>query len=369
MKLRTTLSAAMIGLIGLIAVPATAAGAASYNVHPGESIQAAINAAPSGARISIAPGTYYENLDIAKTITLDGHHTVLMPGGAVNESVCTHPAQPLPTDSVQAAQVEDIVTGICIHGSVDQNFEPTSYVADVTINGVASVGWNGDGAFGVATDHLDVHDSEFASNGGYGIFAFHSMRVHYHDSISHDNGEAGFYVGESPQANVRIRDNVSYRNLGEGLLFRDSQGGKIFDNKFYGNCAGLFLLDTGAPGIGGNVRVYDNRVQANNKACPGSDDAPPFSGIGIAILGDTGTRVEGNRISDNAAGGPSALPGGGLVMIDTTGFGGTVPTNNRIADNRIKHNAPVDIFSDGSGSGNTFRSNRCASSVPSGLCS
>ena len=68
-------------------------GAASYDVHPGQSIQAAINAAPSGARIEIAPGTYHENLDISRPVSLDGHHTILVPGGTVNEAPCTSPAQ------------------------------------------------------------------------------------------------------------------------------------------------------------------------------------------------------------------------------------------------------------------------------------
>ena len=106
--------------------------------------------------------------------------------------------------------------------------------------------------------------------------------------------EAG--VGESPEANVCITGNRSYRNLGEGLLFRDSLGAKVYDTKFFGNCAGIFLLDT-------------------------------------------------------------------------TGFGGTTPMNNRVSDNRLKRNVPVDIFSDGSGSGNIFSENQCSTSTPGGLCS
>lgn len=80
-------------------------------------------------------------------------------------------------------------------------------------------------------------------------------------------------------------------------------------------------------------------------------------------------RVSDNRIRDHAAGGPSALPSGGIVMLDTTGFGGTTPMNNRVSDNRLKRNVPVDIFSDGSGSGNIFSENQCSTSTPGGLCS
>jgi len=353
MKLRSAFASAVLVSAGILVLPATTSGAASATVRPGQSIQAAINAAAPGATIDIKEGTYAENLEISKAVTLEADDVTLVPPATPSNSLCNQPGA---------------VTGICIHGELDANFNPVSLVDGVRLEGIEVKGFSGDGVFAVATKHLDVRDAEFASNGGYGIFALHSESVHYHDNKSHDNGDAGFYVGESPHANVRIDGNRSYRNTAEGILFRDSMGGKIHDNKLYGNCVGLFLLDTGAPGAGGNVSVADNRVQANNLACPASEDAPPFSGIGIAIGGDTGTHLYDNRVSDHNPGGPSALPTGGIVMIDTTGFGGTVPTNNRVNDNRLKHNAPVDIFSDGSGSGNTFHENRCKTSTPGGLC-
>ncbi|MGZ6927055.1 MAG: right-handed parallel beta-helix repeat-containing protein [Acidimicrobiia bacterium] len=352
-RMATAATAVALAVGGLAGVATTTASASSYDVNPGQSIQAAINAAAPGATIRVAPGVYHENLGIAKPLTLEAKGVVVRPGGTTNPAPCTQ---------------EGNVTGICIHGPVDENFEPTGYLADVTLEGISSRGWHGDGAFAVATDHLDVHDSRFAKNDGYGIFTFHSKRVHYHDSVSHDNGDAGFYIGESPNADVRVDGNMSYDNTAEGILFRDSQGGKIFDNDIFGNCAGLFLLDTGAPGAGGNVKVYDNEVEANNNVCAPSEDAPPFSGIGIGILGDAGTRVTDNTITDHAAAGPSGLPTGGLIIIDTTGFGGTVPTNNSVTDNRFKRNRPVDVFSDGSGSGNTFHDNRCKTSTPASIC-
>ena len=60
----------------------------------------------------------------------------------MNPAACTQPASP--PSSPTASAVGDIVTGICIHGTVDQNFLPTSYVADVTIEGITSTGWSGE---------------------------------------------------------------------------------------------------------------------------------------------------------------------------------------------------------------------------------
>ena len=100
--------------------------------------------------------------------------------------------------------------------------------------GITVQGFSGDGMFAHRRAPLRSCDARarFADNGGYGIFSLHSEQVHYQDYVSHGNGDAGFYVGESPMADVRIHDNMAYDNHAEGLLFRDSLGGKIVDNEF-----------------------------------------------------------------------------------------------------------------------------------------
>jgi parallel beta-helix repeat protein len=358
MRFHRAVAAGILAAAGLVVAAPATSGADGFDVHPGESIQRAIRRAEPGASIHVAPGTYQANLNIKKPITLWAEGVTIVPKAVPRKSPCSQ------TDGGTT-----LVTGICIHGVLDAEGNVTSLVPDVRLRGITVQGFSGDGAFAIGTDHLDVEHATFADNGGYGIFAFHSNRVDYEDSVAHGNGEAGFYVGESPTADVRIHDNVAYDNRAEGLLFRDSMGGQIEDNEFYGNCVGMFLLDTGAPGGDGDVSVRDNKVHENNASCPGDEEEgiPPLSGIGIGVLGAHDASIRDNHVDGNVAGGPSGVPSGGLVVVDTSGFGGTTPMDNRFEDNDLSGNDP-DVFWDGTGTGNTFDGNDCSTSVPPGLC-
>src|SRR5689334_19489190 len=114
-------------------------------VHPGDSIQAAINAARPYTRILILPGVYRENLTITKEgITLDAKQATLMP-----------PATPA------ASPCDDFGpgNGVCVIGQVDSLGNVTSFVRNVGVTGLAVTGFAGSGilAFG-------AQDASFTNN-------------------------------------------------------------------------------------------------------------------------------------------------------------------------------------------------------------
>ena len=352
MRHRFGLAASALAVLGVPFTAIAPAGASlTHVVQPGQSIQAAINHSQPGDTIRIKAGTYRENLDIAKNgITLIGDGAILRP-----------PARPTPNLCAE----DGSVSGICVHGDVNDEFNPTRFVRDVTIKGLTVAGFSGSGVFAVASINFKAQGVEFANNGEYGVFALNARDVKLLANRAHHNAEAGLYIGFSPEANALVQGNRSWANL-EGLLFGHAQLGLVTQNTFTDNCAGIIVLNVGALGPQGRVGrvvITQNQVIQNNRSCT---DEPPISGLGIGLAGAVGNEVRNNDVRGNRPSGPT-IASGGIVLFDTTPFGGASPNNNRIAINRLNFNQPFDV--DGrAGTGNVFRDNQCTTSAPPGLC-
>lgn len=312
-------------------------------VRQGQSIQAAVDRAKPGSSI-IVSGVHRETVVIRKNrIILVGHNAVLKP-----------PAKPNPLCGP---------SGFCVVGNVDFNTGKVhSYVHGVRIIGFTVRGFKEDGVIAVGSKDATFMHNHATGNGGYGIFALSSTGTRVISNVTSGAGEAGIYIGDSPRANATVVGNNTYDNL-FGIFVRHATHGKIVGNNTHNNCVGtLFLAD--APGPDGAFKMVGNQVMNNTKSCKAGEDAPPVSGVGVAIVGAHDVSLTGNTITGNRSSGPSAFTGG-VVMV--RGFGGTAPKDNSIIGNTILHNSP-DIFWDKSGSGNRFVGNHCNTSRPGGLC-
>jgi hypothetical protein len=106
----------------------------------------------------------------------------------------------------------------------------------------------------------------------------------------------------------------------------------------------------------------------NNKFCPSPPASVLETGTGIAILGDDHVQLKENSVVDNQPSDPSAIFPGGIVLFDTTPFGGAPASNNKIVENVAHGNLPADLIDLSGGTGNVFAENQCHTSNPAGLC-
>lgn len=353
-----------LALVAALAVVAPAAAkhaskAKTRVVHPGQSIQAAIDKSKPGDTVLVKRGTYAENLQISTDrIKLKGQHAKLTLPSAPHDSKCNGLDSP------------GSIVGVCVIGdvTVPQNGPPTvtRQVVGVQVSGFTIRDFSGEGVFILGAKRTVVAHTTMRANGGYGVFSNTSSGTRYLHDVAADNKAPGFYVGDSPKANATVAHNVSRGNEGEGLLLRDATGGKVYANKFVGNCAGVAVL-ADAPGPAGNWNIHNNVVSANNLACPGDpgEGEPPVSGVGIGLVGAHDTKVVSNRVTKNKNLHESFASGGIVVL---KGSGGTAPVNDLVKTNTATDNTPFDLDWDGSGTV-TFKSNTCGTSSPSGLCS
>ena len=327
-------------------------------VRPGESIQAAVDAAEPGDKILVKRGRYAENVVIATDdITLKARGAKLVPPESPTENACSfgEPAR----------------DGICAIGEVDFPDEGppnvTDPISDVTVKGFKVKGFPGTGILFLGAEDPVAKHNRAKDNGEYGIARFFSTGGKIVGNKASGSEEAGIYVGDSPDADVLIARNRAFDNHLYGFFLRDAAHGRLVGNRAYGNCVGAIVFNTGA-NVAGDWRFFGNHVHDNDRFCPADEEegTPALSGIGIAIVNASDNRLFGNVIHDNEPSGEVEFSGG-VVVIDAGTPGANPPSGNVIKRNVILGNEP-DIFWDGSGEGNVIERNRCRTSVPDGLC-
>jgi nitrous oxidase accessory protein NosD len=333
----------------LVAATSISAQAATIQVFQGDSIQDAVNSAHRGDTIVVHQGTFRGGVKVKKNqLTLRGagdgrNGTLIKPG---RDNACRGSA------------------GICI-GSRAPHGHPVPTVG-TTVRGFRVLGFRDSGAETFNATETTFRNSTFARNDEYGVAAFSSRKTKLVNNVAVDGEVAGFYVGDSPHAKAVLRDNVAKHNSEFGFFLRDSSHARAVHNKAVGNCLGMGLVNTGAPGGVHDWSIKRNHVLRNQRKCPG-EGGPPISGTGIGLLGASHNAVQGNVVNGNRPAGAAAFPGG-IVVASSVPFGGSNAAHNLIVGNRLRHNSPADILWDGKGKGNQFKRNHCATSQPGGLC-
>ncbi len=338
---------------GAFVAQAAPASAATFTVSPGQSIQAAIDAAPAGSTIKVKPGTYHENVSITKNnIKLQGTPgtTILEPTGNAPTGGCAFPGG-------QNGDGPPENSGICVIGNFDfSTFTLISPIKGVGVTGFTVRNFPSQGMFIIGGQNTVVQNNNFVNNGAYGVFSNTSTNTVITGNKASGSGEAGIYVGDSPNANAVVSNNTAFDN-GFGFFIRSASHGTINSNNAHDNCIGILFLE--APDSPTDWVATANQVNHNNKVCPAGDDAPPVSGGGIIVFGGHNITLQGNTVNGNVPAGPSFVSGG-IVFAEGA-------SANTVTANKAHGNVPADLI-DQSGASNRFSANRCDTSIPGGLC-
>ncbi|WP_031047253.1 right-handed parallel beta-helix repeat-containing protein [Streptomyces sp. NRRL F-5650] len=345
-------TAAMIGT-GLGAAPASSVPR-THLVHPGQSIQKAVDAARSGDTVLVTPGVYRESVKVSTpglTLRGVGRSTVIQPG----------------TEKAADNTCAEGGNGICVIGTKDKNVKGVT-VADLTVTGFTRTG-----VFSMATDGLTVQNVNAVKNGVWGIAQERSVHGVVRGNTARDNGDAGIFLANNIKAEEGAADTegtlVAHNRLEGnrvGVTVRRLRNLAVADNDITGNCAGVFVVGDENTPKAGDLVVRDNRVVRNNKSCPKTDRLEALQGSGIVLTGVEKVLVADNTVEGNS--GKSSMSGGIVLAASMVG---TANAKNEVNGNRLRDNSPADLVNAGTGDtgkSNTFTGNTCGASKPAGLC-
>lgn len=267
-----------------------ASTAASLTVNPGQSIQAAVDAAPPGATITVMPGDYIETnsgpaavrvtkpLKLIAKSDLPGVKVRILPGPGQNHGILVEPAS---------------------EGDPD--------IDGVEINGFTVEGFQNIGIWLRHTKNFNIENNESINNLENGIWPTLSANGQVKKNVAYGSQDAALWVEASE--NVRVLNN-DLHNSPTGLEITVSNEITVETNDIHDNTIGIGLYHPATAGLppldpvskNGYWHIVDNYVHDNNEpntASEGSETSQLPYGGGILLLGVDHVDVQRNRVENN----------------------------------------------------------------------
>ncbi|NWG10124.1 MAG: right-handed parallel beta-helix repeat-containing protein [Nitrososphaerales archaeon] len=325
----------------------------TWDVYPGQSIQAVLDSASPGDTIVVHEGEYHQSVVITKSINL------ISDGAILNG---TSPADP-ETTLADAITIDEGVSGVTIKG-----FE----IRDYSYDGIQA--WNngtsnieiinnvihdmGGTAISIGNDGTGFHENWFIHNNTvyknvHGIYVAHGKNVVISNNIAEESFWSGIWVGTEGSTfnseHIEVINNTVTNSFFGIYVLSSSEEAELKDITITGNT----VSDCSTDGIvvlklfekcrnSTDVFISDNRVDNNG-------------GAGILLEGVSYGKVLENEVTNNIHSGIIIFDSNHIIvkrnLVTNNGGDGieiNFADNNKVIDNIVKDNNWGIVLVDGS---------------------
>jgi len=255
--------------------PPSPAGDTSY----APKLQQQLLDAKPGDVIEIPAGRF--SFDRSLTLRASG---ITIRGAGMDKSVLSFKGQKAGAEGLLVNGDDFLIENLTIEDSKGDGLK-ISESKNVTMRGV-KVQWTG----GPST-----------KNGAYGLYPVKTTNVLIEDCVAIAASDAGIYVGQSKD--VIVRRSRAESNVA-GIEIENTINADVYENIATNNTGGILVFNMPALSQqGGQIRVYKNKITANNTGNFGAKGTPVASvpaGSGMVINSNDDVEIFDNDIADNA---------------------------------------------------------------------
>jgi len=272
------------------------------------SIQDAIDAAIDGDAILVYSGTYSENVDVNKSLTLRGVDTdgglpvvdaiTLSADGCTLEGfVATNPDY----NGIRVNSDGNKITGNTANGNNCCGIVLSLFSNNNMVTGNTANGNNGDGIYISGYDNA-ITGNTASGNNEDGIFLWSSSDSTISDNTASNNEGSGISLNES--SNNAIKDNTATGNNYDGIYLDSSNDNTISDNTANNSeGCGIVLWSSNDNAITYNTangNSYDGIfLWSSNDNTISDNTANNGEGCGIYLDSSSDNAITGNTSNDN----------------------------------------------------------------------